>query len=126
MASVDAGNRSWVYHFTRTSPTWPLLGAAHAAEIAYVFGNLDPAKVKPADQELSARMMDRWIRFAQTGNPNLEGRTSWPEYTREKDQHFVFDDTVKVDAGLRKEACDLLDEILQSKRADVQAVGASQ
>ena len=33
------GEPVWMYHFTK--PVWGWMGAAHAAEIGYVFGNLE-------------------------------------------------------------------------------------
>ena len=43
----SAGNETWMYHFTRTSPSWPWLGAAHAAELAFVFDNLGDSSSEP-------------------------------------------------------------------------------
>ena len=102
----------WMYHFTK--PVWGWMGAAHAAEIGYVFGNLEAPK--EADSQLSDAFMGYWTQFAKTGNPNIPGKTSWPRFTTENDYHLEFNDELKVQSGLRESACDLLDEILQAKR----------
>lgn len=102
----------WMYHFTK--PVWGWMGAAHAAEIKYVFGNLE--EPKPDDAELSAAFMDYWVQFAKSGNPNVEGRAKWVSFTTETDQHLVMDKETKIESGLRKGACNMLDSILKERR----------
>ena len=108
----------WMYHFTK--PVWGWMGAAHAAEIKYVFGNLE--EPKPNDAELSSAFMDYWVQFAKTGNPNVRGRTKWVSFTTEKDQHLVMDTEIKIESGLRKGACNMLDSILKERRVQTVSV----
>ena len=72
--------------------TWdsrvPGLGAAHAIELPFVFGNLIGQEAEaltgpnpPA--ELSRRIQAAWTAFALTGNPTAAGETPWPRYTAE-------------------------------------------
>ncbi|KAF5342764.1 hypothetical protein D9758_017035 [Tetrapyrgos nigripes] len=64
------------------------LGVTHSSEIFYVFGTLaerpEVKEVTPTAAKLSEMMMDYWISFANTLNPN-DGkgstRPNWPEYT---------------------------------------------
>ena len=102
----------WMYHLTK--PVWGWMGAAHAAEIGYVFGNLE--KPKPDDATLSDAFMNYWVQFAKTGDPNSEGHTNWPAFTATDDTHQVMDQKISTDSGLRRDACDLLDEILKARR----------
>ncbi|MEC8507243.1 MAG: carboxylesterase family protein, partial [Planctomycetota bacterium] len=60
--------------------------------------------------------MDYWVEFAKTGNPNLDNRVDWPLYTVSEDQHLVMDDAIVVGSGLRRQACDLFDRILEEQR----------
>lgn len=106
-AMDQQGSNVWMYHFTK--PVWGWMGAAHAAEIAYVFGKLD--KPSTDDAELSDAFMDYWVQFAKSGNPNIATRPNWPAYTTKSDQHQIMDVNISTEAGLRKEACDLLDDI---------------
>ena len=103
------GSDVWMYHFTK--PVWGWMGAAHAAEIGYVFGNLE--KPKPDDAALSDSFMDYWVQFAETGNPNVDGEPVWPRYTVSEDRHMVMDKELMVESQLRRDACDLLDSVLQ-------------
>jgi para-nitrobenzyl esterase len=77
------------YLFTMESPNEDL-GAAHAVELPFVFNTLDApgmdefAGKGPEVEALSKKMMDAWIAFAKTGNPNHEGIPDWPSYDVEK------------------------------------------
>ncbi|TWU30855.1 carboxylesterase/lipase family protein [Novipirellula artificiosorum] len=106
-AMEKKGSPVWMYHFTK--PVWGWMGAAHAAEIGYVFGNLE--EPGPDDAALSGALMDYWVQFASSGNPNIDGQPSWPQYTMHRDQHLVMDKEIAPASGLRREACDLLDSI---------------
>ena len=59
-------------------------GAAHCAQVPYVFGNLErPGQPQPAtrDLELSDQLMDYWTAFAKRGDPNVPGQPDWPAVT---------------------------------------------
>jgi len=59
------------------------IGARHAGEIEYVFGQLEtvPKVTWPQeDRALSDQMMSYWSNFARTGNPNGNGLPTWPLY----------------------------------------------
>jgi len=82
---------TFMYRFDTSPPLMRLLGigASHATELPYVFGNL-PKKVTKKDisfrlgglkeaQAISARMQAHWLAFATTGDPATpEG--AWPAY----------------------------------------------
>ena len=112
-----AGMPAYLYQFTRV----PLekmnpLGAFHAVEIPYVFGNAGLfealGQIEDADHELSSAIMDYWTRFAATGDPNGGSDPQWPRYDPAADLHMQLGDTVgQAGPGLYEDACDLADRM---------------
>ncbi|PHQ34868.1 carboxylesterase/lipase family protein [Rhodopirellula bahusiensis] len=106
-AMDNQGSDVWMYHFTKPVRGW--MGAAHAAEIGYVFGKLENPILE--DAKLSDAFMNYWVQFAKAGNPNLEGLPEWPAYITDSDRHQLMDSTIETGTGLRCDACDLLDQV---------------
>jgi para-nitrobenzyl esterase len=78
---------TYMYLFTWESPAMGgALGACHALEIPFVFGNLDLPTIDrfagsgPDAQRLSEQMTDAWVSFARTGAPSHAGIPEWPTY----------------------------------------------
>ena len=91
------------YLFTWPSPAFKgRLGSCHAMELPFVFGTLDTPKADlffgkgPEAFILSEKMMDSWIAFAHTGNPNHENIPEWPIYNRENRKTMVCGKEFKV------------------------------
>ena len=86
--------------------SWPspgldgILGACHSLEIPFVYGTLNSPKLKEfvsgAPKELSEKMMDAWISFAKTGNPNHGNIPNWLAYDIETRATMIFDEECKV------------------------------
>jgi para-nitrobenzyl esterase len=106
-------------------------GAFHSAEIFYVFGNfVRPVKVEPEDTALSLEMMEFWVQFARTGNPNpkviKEGAAAWPIYAADKDEYLELGDKVEVKSALYKDACDLVQKRLHTLEEVGEVPGADE
>ena len=75
------------------------LGAAHAAELPFVFGSdVDfvfgltfTAKNEPGRQKLQSTMMDYWGGFMHRGNPNRPGLPEWKPWLKGNPRQIVFD-----------------------------------
>jgi para-nitrobenzyl esterase len=63
-----------------------VLGACHALEIGFVFGNHDDTfcGTGPDADKLSRCMQDAWLAFARTGDPSCESIGKWPVYGEER------------------------------------------
>ncbi len=117
---TGAKSRAYLYHFTMRppGPFGDRLGAFHGAEIPFVFDNLNKG-LTPSDgrrQALARAMSNSWIQFARTGDPHGPGLPHWPPYDPATDRHLEFGEVIRVGQGLRKEACDLFDRIVEDQR----------
>jgi para-nitrobenzyl esterase len=60
--------------------------AYHTSDIPYLFTGYHggpeglPINLKPAQQDLSDRLVDAWANFARTGNPNSSDDSPWPRW----------------------------------------------
>ena len=93
----------------------PGLGAFHAAEIAYVFNNLDRLKrpVDEADRKLADAMSTAWTAFARTGD---RGLPEWKPYNTQDEPAIAFGATVQLVNHVRQEKLDMLEGLLQKRR----------
>ncbi len=123
-AMAKVKSPAYFYQFTRVPPGAKLLGAFHALDINYVFGNfipiLSPLKADKyfddTDRALSESMMSYWASFAAAGDPNKEGLPQWPVYDA-AGQYLEFGDTIQVKSGMdNTEICDLYMNVLKEKR----------
>ena len=81
------------------------LKATHAAEIVYVFNNLQAPRIIPGSQLAEAgdgvgegramadQMSSYWVNFAKNGDPNGKGLPQWPVFKdRNAPPHVIGDD----------------------------------
>jgi para-nitrobenzyl esterase len=83
----------YAYEFAdKKSPILPPgLGAAHAAELPYLFeaGGIEK-RLTPTQQQLSNQMIAYWTAFARTGNPNGPDRPHWSPNTTQSIKGLSF------------------------------------
>jgi para-nitrobenzyl esterase len=124
-AQAPKNAKTYQYQFTKVTSyaRLYLLGAYHAAEIPYVFGNIEAvsaiAGLKNAydrsDRDLAKTMSAAWVRFATTGDPNGGGLPAWAAYTAVADPYLEFGSTIKPGARLRSREVDFFTSYYSAK-----------
>lgn len=105
----------------------PELGAPHAIELPFVFGNalgrspllgdLDDPSSSAAVEALTATVQEYWSSFARIGQPVAKGGVNWPRYDLESRRTIVFDRTVKVLMDPYAKERELFDGVELNRRA---------
>lgn len=80
------------------------LGACHALEVGFVFGNHNAAfgGSGPAADNLSRQMQDAWLSFARSGNPSCRSLGDWPKYSDGR-ASMIFDLESRVEKATYEE-----------------------
>ncbi|MBC9926775.1 MULTISPECIES: carboxylesterase/lipase family protein [unclassified Leucobacter] len=101
----------WLYRFDYATPMLRVLGigATHATELPYVWGNLDTTPKDPTfllggrrkGRALSERMRARWTAFANGEAPGAPApATEWPQFDLARRQSLHIDATDEVRSDL--------------------------
>jgi para-nitrobenzyl esterase len=110
-----SGHPTYLYRFSVVSKAAPKMlqgGAVHASDRQYVFQTLNasPWPTDARDVALAKTISAYWVAFAKTGDPNGEGRPTWPRYDS-KDLLINFtNDGPVVQATPDAHALDLISE----------------
>ena len=86
------------------------VGAVHGGDAGFMYGTLDYPNIlgqienSEEAQLLSEKMMDSWIAFAKTGNPNHDGIEEWQKYEKNNRKTMMLGiETTSVDDPLAKQ-----------------------
>jgi para-nitrobenzyl esterase len=93
-------NHTFVYRFDWPPPVPASpeieFGSPHGAELAFMFGSQGWPEVygtEPVPRALTEQLMDAWLAFAKTGDPNHPNMSSWPAYDARDRSTMVFNTT---------------------------------
>ncbi|KAK0447160.1 Alpha/Beta hydrolase protein, partial [Armillaria borealis] len=112
--AVQAGVKAYGYQFTQN----PLLylserGVPHGSEIPFIYGTLNSSAESESSIVLGEMMVDHWVSFATSLDPN-DGlgisRPFWPQYTPENEVLLQLhgDNTTVIPDDYRKEQIDFI------------------
>jgi para-nitrobenzyl esterase len=84
------GSPPFLYFFSRkpAGKAGEILGAFHGSEISYVFGTNMAGALSEDDMQMSDLIMDYWVQFAHTGDPNGPDRVHWERFNLQKNQYM--------------------------------------
>lgn len=117
MARLIAGgsSKTYLYYFSHppdfSAAAW--LGAYHAAEIAFVFGNApkNTSGFSSAELKLVTNMMTAWGGFARDGQLEQFGDVTWPAFTAKADNWMTIGLPTSQISSVKSAKCDLWDSI---------------
>jgi para-nitrobenzyl esterase len=101
-AHRPADTRMYLFAW-RTPVLGGRLGALHGVDVPFVFGNLHAPGVElytgngEDRRALSDLVLEAWIAFAKSGDPNHPGLPNWPAYRDDSRATLVFDGTTAVE-----------------------------
>ncbi|KAK0484463.1 triacylglycerol lipase 3 [Armillaria novae-zelandiae] len=114
--AAQAGVKAYGYQFTQnSSKNSAELGVPHASEVDFVYGQLNSSSEPASSILLSEMMVDYWVSFATSLDPNDGLGTSrlfWPQYTPENEALLQLngDNTTIILDDYRKEAIKFLSD----------------
>ena len=88
--NATRGGRSWVYHFARqrNGTGGEALRVYHGAELPYMFDTHDDwLPTDGTDRKLTSTMVDYWVNFVKSGDPNTASTPAWPEYSKAEENN---------------------------------------
>jgi len=107
--NATQGGRSWVYHFARqrNGTGGEALRVYHGAELPYMFDTHDDwLPTDGTDRKLTSTMVDYWVNFVKSGDPNTASTPAWPEYSKAEENNVqVLGDKVFATKAPHQELC---------------------
>jgi para-nitrobenzyl esterase len=102
LQSRTGKGKIYVYYFSHRppypdTPQFKDWGAAHGAEMSYVFENFTGGAVPSAsDKAVADQVSSYWVNFAKTSDPNGAGLPAWPAFTDADQQAMNLNDPSKA------------------------------
>lgn len=96
LKAQQGGAPAWLYEFTWKTPVLGgMLKTPHTLCIPFVFGNIEIARefvgTGPEQTALMDKVMDTWLAFVRTGNPNNASLPDWQPYDETDRTTMIFD-----------------------------------
>lgn len=109
-------HEAYVYYFDHRTPSSPE-GAAHAAEIRYIFGTLHTqGEPRPEDLDMASLIRSYWVNFARTGDPNGAGLPQWPAFRTDAPRAMVFDEEPDAETLPNLDKLEAFEQVFDARR----------
>lgn len=117
-SNQDAPVYRYYFSHKHSIPALANLGSYHGMELFYVFNTWEDATLgsgplfSEQDDSVQIAMLQYWVNFANTGNPNGTNLVNWPEYDTSSDCYLEIKASPNgTQCGLRTEKCDFWDAV---------------
>jgi para-nitrobenzyl esterase len=110
----ETGGRAWVYYFSRqrVGSGGDRLRVYHGAELPYVFNRHDNwLPTEETDLALTEAILDYWVQFARSGDPNIADRPAWPVHSRQVPVVMELGNRVGEMEAFSTELCKMLNPV---------------
>jgi para-nitrobenzyl esterase len=110
----ETGGRAWVYYFSRqrAGSGGDRLRVYHGAELPYVFNRHDNwLPTEETDLALTEAILDYWVQFARSGDPNMADRPAWPVHSRQVPAVMELGNRVGEMEAFSTELCKMLNPV---------------
>jgi para-nitrobenzyl esterase len=94
-------------------------GSYHGMELAYIFNTWENTSLgsgilfKPSDDSMQNNLLQYWVNFAATGNPNGVGLVNWPGSSAQNDCYMELKASpIGTQCGIRTAASDFWDDVV--------------
>lgn len=124
--AAKAGQATFLYIFSRVPPSpKQTIGAAHAAEVDFVFDSHMPIfPITEEDKLLTEAIGRYWTNFAKSGDPNEAGLEEWPRFSAKSQMQMDLGYQLRPTPVLRADKFDILDQRLLHLIEDMRALGS--
>ncbi len=124
MSKVSSNTYLYLFNWAPTIAGSKKYGAFHGADLVYVFGDLTLFTAQPsqADRDFSDFIIDTWVRFAKTGNPNGGAIEGWKAFTPENEAYYVLGPEKGSQSNLRLSEMTLIEKAWAKRRASAASV----
>jgi para-nitrobenzyl esterase len=118
--SLNQTQPVWRYFFSfkHTLAALATYGSYHGMELFYIFNNWENTTYgagplfRPADGQMQDLMLQYWVNFAATGNPNGGNLVNWPVYNATTDPYMELNVPCNgSQTGVRTAQCNLWDAV---------------
>ncbi|OYU83355.1 MAG: hypothetical protein CFE24_11665 [Flavobacterium sp. BFFFF2] len=118
--SLNQTQPVWRYFFSfkHTLAALATYGSYHGMELFYIFNNWENTTYgsgslfRPADGQMQDLMLQYWVNFAATGNPNGSNLLNWPAYNGASDPYMELNTPCNgSQTGVRTAQCNLWDAV---------------
>lgn len=113
------GTNVWLYEFGKGPSNLNLgvdLGAFHAVELFYIFGNfryLGFNIESKSNKAFSRKVLDLWSSFSREGEPRSEWFPQWPPYETGARDYIYINEESAIRQNYKKEQCDFFRAIVE-------------